>query len=143
MATLRDHLMLLAQAVFVMCMVVILIRFQPIQREYSTIPVKGDKGDSAVVDYEAINAYIQDELASQPEPADGKNGKDGRDAEPVDYERIDAIVQQKVQAAFDARNNPPAPVLDFEYQTDGHGNKQWRLLGDSDWQLCTPQDDCP
>lgn len=138
MQKVRDHIMLLAQAVFVLCIFLILANFQPLQREYSQIPVKGDAG---VVDYAEVTNIVQSQLESLHIPKDGKTGErgpKGDPADPVDYTTINAFIEQKIQEALDARGNPSQPELDLEYD----GNK-WRLVGDDSWQTCTPEDNCP
>lgn len=144
MQRVRDHLILLGQAVFVLCIVLILANFKPIQREYSTIPVKGDKGDAGIVDYERVTEIVQTEVAALPIPKDGKNGLNGKDADPVDYGALHTFIQQQVQAAFDALNNPPEPELEFEYRDNpNNGTREWRLVGDDSWRTCQPEDNCP
>lgn len=144
MQRVRDHLILLGQAVFVLCIALILANFKPVEHQYSTIPVKGDKGDAAVVDYGQVAEIIQTEVASLPKAKDGKDGLNGKDAAPVDYEALHLFIQQKVQEAFDAQINPPQSELEFEYRDNpSNGNREWRLVGDDAWQACTPEDNCP
>jgi hypothetical protein len=142
----RDHLVLLAQGVFLVCIVIILATLKPVQQQYSTIPVSGPKGEDAVVDYEQIEGFVQQEVLGIPKPKngqDGKDGRDGKDADLVDYAAIEKVIQQKIQEAFDAREKPQEPTPDSEYrQNPKNGKNEWRLAGDDSWQLCSPEDSC-
>jgi hypothetical protein len=148
----RDHLILMGQAVFVICVVLILANFKPVEREYSHIPIKGDDG---VVDYGKVTEIVQEEVAVIPIPQNGQDGytpvkgvdyfdgEDGKDAEPVDYNAIHSFIEQKVQEAFDAQKNLLPPILDIEYQNNPkNGTREWRLIGDDSWILCLPKDNC-
>ncbi len=141
----RDHFILLGQAIFVLCVVLILANFRPVQREYSFVPVKGERGEPGIVDYDRVASIIDGEVAALPKPEDGQNGKDGKDGADgiVDYSVVEEIATQAVQDYLDSLNNPPVNELEVEYRDNpNNGNREWRLVGDDTWLACLPEDNC-
>ena len=87
------------------------------QANVSLLPVKGDKGDTAEVDYEKVDQVIAGKIAQIPRPKDGKTGKAGKNGAP-------APIARKVEA----RINPDSLSV------------EWRCAGDTLWTtlLTTP-----
>jgi hypothetical protein len=103
------------------------------ESQTSLVPVKGDKGQAAKVDYEKIDTMITEKIAAVPvaQPAP---------SESVDYNKVNHMIQTEVakipvitgpvgatgatgtsEQRFEQRSNPF--TLDVE----------WRCAGDSGW----------
>lgn len=67
---------------------------------------KGDRGDSAVVDYKLLTDYVKEEIAKIPRPNDGVNGTNASD------EQVARVVAAYLMA------NPPAPGADGKNGSD-------------------------
>lgn len=102
----------------------------------SLLPVKGDKGDAAVVDYAKINGMIADEVAKIPAPA-----VEAPKPEAIDYNRIDQMIQGKVQqevAKVPTVQGPQgvagtsAPIIE-QRANPSTFETEWRCAGDTLW----------
>lgn len=76
------------------------------------VSIKGDKGDSAVVDYKLLKDYVQEEISNIPRPA---NGVDGMNA-------TDEQVAQAVAAYLSV--HPPAAGVNGTNGIDGQPGAQ-------------------
>lgn len=143
----REYLILTAQAIFAVCLILLLVNFN--RAQVDTKSLIGAKGDTAEVDYRSINTAIDQQVKTQidalPKSKDGKdgqNGANGKDGTSVDYVVVDRIIQQKIQDAFDALEKPELPTLEIEHRNNpDNGLPEWRFAGDDSWQVCG--DSCP
>lgn len=100
----------------------------------SAYPVKGDPG---VVDYQQVDALVQQRVSELPKPKDGAPGHDG-------------VNGQDGKPGNDGANGQDGVGVggrEVEMQANPlSGNLEWRYIGDDSWQLlikkCQITDSC-
>lgn len=92
--------------------------------------VNGKDGKDAVVDYNAINKYIQAQIAAIPKPQNGINGKNGTDGQ--------SIVGPQGPSGQDATGTQGDPGVAKQIElrhNDAKAQTEWRYVGDFGWQV--------
>lgn len=109
----------------------------------NSIGPQGGEGKSAVVDYDKINATIDDKISALPKPADGKDGRNGVDGK----NGTDGINGQSIVGAqgpvgltgeTGAPGEPGQPGRTYEYRCVQNGvnpRMEKRPEGTLSWQL--------
>lgn len=98
----------------------------------SIMPVKGDKGDTAQVDYERIDAMLTEKVAQMSTPAASAQ------PEAVDYGKVSQIVKEEVAKVPIIPGPQGAPGAIAEQRFEQRANPftldiEWRCVGDAGW----------
>lgn len=104
--------------------------------------IKGQTGDTGMVDYEKVNKLIEQKVNSIPIPTNGINGLNGKDGKNgVDGQ---SIVGPQGPAGESGpkgeQGDIGSPGLQTEFRTNPNsGNLEYRYIGDDSWTTLMKQ----
>lgn len=135
---LRTHLRFLTVAVVVFILLVVASLIHTfIDPKTDSFPqvqgVNGKDGKDAAVDYDAINRYIQAQIAAIPKPVNGTNGQSivGPQGPPGVGTQGPAG-----QNGSDGSQGDPGVAKEIELRhNDVKAQTEWRYVGDFGWQV--------